>query len=190
VPPGEPTGGAGRQDDPPAGGQQVLGDLAAGLGAADDQHRPVGKLAGAAVVGGVELRDPAWEPAGQRRDPGQVLVAGGDDHRPGPHLAVVGGHGPAIARGGQPGDADPLADRAAGGEVAEPLDDLQAGGVGVAVLPAEHGVHPAGGVEPEGSPALVAPGRGDPVPLQDHVVDPAAGQGEAGRQPGRSRADH
>jgi hypothetical protein len=32
VPPGHATGGAGRQDDAPAGGQQVLGDLAAGLG--------------------------------------------------------------------------------------------------------------------------------------------------------------
>ena len=54
VPERHPADGAGRQDHPAAAGDQVLGDLAARLGAADDQHRPAGELAGAAVAGGVD----------------------------------------------------------------------------------------------------------------------------------------
>src|SRR5215216_652985 len=152
-------------------------------------HRPLGELGRAAVLGGVELGHPAREPAGQGRDPGDVLVAGGHDHGAGPELAVVGGQRPAVARRRQPGDPDALADRAAGGDPLQALDDLAAGGVGVALLVAEHGVHPAGGVEPEGVPALGPPAPGDPVPLQHQVVDPATGQGHAGRQPGRPGAD-
>ena len=190
VPEGHAADGAGRQDDPAAAGQEVLGDLAAGLGAADDQHRPVRELAGAPVAGGVELGDPPREAAGEVRDQGLVLVAGGHHHRPGLEPAVVGGHRPAVARRGQPGHPDALADGAAVGEPLQPPDDLLAAGVGVPCLPAQHRVHPADGVEPEAVPALVPPGPGDPVPFQDHVLDPAVGQGHAGRQPGRPTAHH
>ena len=103
VPEGHAADGAGRQDHPATAGQEVLGDLAARLGAADHQHRPAGELAGTAVVRGVELGDPPGQPAGQRRDPGPVLVAGGHHHRPGQELAVVGGHRPARRRPGPAG---------------------------------------------------------------------------------------
>jgi hypothetical protein len=95
VPEGEAPDRAGGQDHPPAGGQEVLGDLAAGLGAADDQHRPLRELAGMAVAGGVDLHDPVREGAGERGTPRPVLVAGGDDHGPGPDLAGVGAQGEA-----------------------------------------------------------------------------------------------
>jgi uncharacterized protein YxjI len=65
---GHATDGAGRQDLPPVAGQEVLGDLAAGLAAADHQHRPVRELVGTAVVGGVVVGNPVGEGAGERRD--------------------------------------------------------------------------------------------------------------------------
>jgi hypothetical protein len=188
VPEGDAPDPAGGQEHPPAGGQEVLGDLAAGLGAADDQHRPVRELAGGAVAGGVDLHDPVGEGAGQGGAPWLVLVAGGDDHRPGPELAGVAVEGEPVAGGGEPRYPDALADGAAVGQPLEPLHDLASGEVGVPRLGAEQPVHPADGVEPERVPPLRAPALAGPAALQDHVVDPSGGQGEAGGQAGRPRA--
>ena len=104
VPEGHATDGAGRQDHPPAAGQQVLGDLAARLGAADDQHRPVGELAGAAVVGGVELGDPRRGAGGPAPGPGAGSGRRWRPPRRGPGASPPSvRQGVAVAGGGQPG---------------------------------------------------------------------------------------
>jgi hypothetical protein len=168
--------------------------LAAGLAAADDQHRPVREPAGIAVAGGVDLGQPVWEGADERGKPRPVLVAGGHDHRTGQELAGVGAQGVPVAGGSQPAHPDALADRAGGGEPPQPRHDLRAEVVGVARLVSagdpQQVVHPAGGVEPERAPPLRPPALAGPAALQDHVLDPAGGQGGAGREPGRARAHH
>ena len=99
MPKGHPTDGAGRQHDPPATAHQVLGDLAAGLGAADHQHRPFRELVGTAVVGGVVLGNPVGESAGERRDLRQVLVAGGDHDGAGQNGTPAGRQGISVTGG-------------------------------------------------------------------------------------------
>ena len=51
-------------------GGQLLGDLVAGVAAADDEHPAVGDVGRLAVVGAVDLRDVAGEPLCNRRGRG------------------------------------------------------------------------------------------------------------------------
>jgi hypothetical protein len=142
------------------------------------------------VVGDVALGDPLGKGLGQRWDLRQVLPAGRHHDRAGGDLAVGRRQDVPVARGCQPREFHPVAHRAVGGEVLEPLDDLGGGGIGVPWLLPEQPVHPAGRVQPERVPALGAPGVADPRPLQDKVFDTALGEGDAGREPGRPGAHH
>jgi hypothetical protein len=180
------TGG---QDHLATRGQQVLGDLAAGLSAAHDQDRAIGYLTRVAVVRGVQLADPAREPSGQCRYPWQVLAAAGDHDGAVAQLPVAGEQAPPMA-GHHPGDPHALAHRAGGGEPVQPFDDLAGGEVGAWRLLAKHGVHPPRVVQPQGIPALVAPALANSAPLQNQMLDPELGECGAGRKPGWSGAYH
>ena len=68
VPPRGLGAGRDRQVDLPAGVEQVLGDLAAGLPGAHHQHGAVGELLRAAVFVAVELADVPRKCGGGRRD--------------------------------------------------------------------------------------------------------------------------
>src|SRR5215510_9078848 len=60
---------------------ELLGDLAAGIGAADHQHRPGWQGMGVAVVTGVQLDDLRGQGATERRRLGELKRARGDDDR-------------------------------------------------------------------------------------------------------------
>ena len=136
------------------------------------------------------MGDPVGEAAGKRRDPRQVLVAGGDHHGPGqePPSSVSGRTCRRRAPAGPPGRpsrtgsrrrASPAAGRPRRRWRRRPR----------ACSPSIVFIHP-GVLSRKESQRWVAPGLTDPAPLQDHVLDPAVVQGGAGGQPGRSRAHH
>jgi hypothetical protein len=120
-----PTGLVARTTRPPAG-QQIIGNLAAGLGAAHDEHRILWQQVRTAVVRGVILRDPIREGLGQRGRSRRVLVAGGDHDGEGTDVTVARLQEVPVAGGRQLCDAHTLADRAVGGELLQSLDDLRA----------------------------------------------------------------
>ena len=71
-----------REEDLAAGLVQLLGDLAARLAAADDQHRPGGQLARIAVVLDVDLEQVRRERRRAGRPVRALVGAGAQDHRP------------------------------------------------------------------------------------------------------------
>ena len=77
---------------------EVLGDLAAGLAAADDQDLAGGKLAAVAVGRGVQLGDREWKAFGEAGDVGLVVAADREDDGVGGVGAIGGFQMEAAAR--------------------------------------------------------------------------------------------
>ena len=76
----QPAAGAGCQEDRTSGGGQLVGDLGAGLGAADDEHGPRRKRRRIAIVRGVELQELRRQRSGRGGSARTVQAAGrGDD---------------------------------------------------------------------------------------------------------------
>jgi hypothetical protein len=90
VPAGDARRGTGGQVHGAAREVQVLGDLAARLAGADDEHGPFGELLGVLVRRGVQLRDPVGDALGHPRDARHLVRAGGHDDLVGGDRAAVG----------------------------------------------------------------------------------------------------
>ena len=180
-PPPEPGDAARGEMHDPAGVEEILHDLATGLGGPDDEDGPCREGGRAAVRGRVELEDVPWQLGGDRRDPGDML-------HPGRHHDGAG-----LQRLARPGDRDIEREGAVG--LAAEARDLHAGadrepgqrGIGLEVSdPGRAGceavrrpdvlrrtresVHPGRRVERERVPALAAPRLGDATALEDDVV--------------------
>ena len=180
---------------------QLLGDLAAGIGAADHQHRPGRQGTGIPVVAGVQLRDFRGQGATEGRRLGELKRARGDDdggRRVGG--AVRGGHAVALAvpRRIDGRDLHPAAHRGleAGRVLLQVAHHVRTGHEPVRIAPlireARQPDRPVGGHEREGVPPPVPPGRRDLRGLfQHHVRTALLGQIVADGQPGLSAAnDH
>ncbi len=166
-----------------AGGQQVFRDLAAGLRAADHDHRARRQRTRVAVIGGVQLGDVAGELLLQCRNLRYVLHAAGGDHGPAQHGLFSS---PVC-----PGLDDEIA------VIFRPFEgsDLNAGPDGQLksfnvilkisdqfILPPEtvrlrspvgeprQDVHGVQRIELEGIPALGQPGLADPPALENYVL--------------------
>ena len=80
VPAGHAPDPAGGEEDDATGLRQILGDLAAALGAANHQHRSRRERRRMAVVGRVHLHQMGGQGAGHRRAAWAVQAAAGDHH--------------------------------------------------------------------------------------------------------------
>ena len=178
------------------GAGELLGDLEAGVAAADHEHGPGRDGVGRAVGRAVELDDVAAQPLSDLRHARHLEGAGGDHDLVGPVRAVVELDDVAVAVAAHGLDAAVVLDRQR--EVARVLgevgDDLVAGGVVVRVAregePGE-AVVADGSEQPERLPAA-APRRGGAVGGLEDGEPPAllgevVADGEAGLAARRSR---
>jgi len=94
-----------------AAGAEILGDLRAGLAAADDQHRAIGKLPSIAVVAGVQYRQCRPGHKGNAGHPGTAVFAGGHHHRSGLDRSAAGFDGVAARLGRDTQDRAAFVDR-------------------------------------------------------------------------------
>ena len=79
-PPREPPRSPARQEDLPAGLVQLLGDLAAGLATADDEHLARRQLRRVSVIPRVDLDQVGRERGRSCRPVGALVCAGAQDH--------------------------------------------------------------------------------------------------------------
>ena len=68
---------------------QLVGDLDAGSGGADDEHAALGKRSGRTVLRGMQVEHTRVDCAGNARDEGQIALTGGDDDRAGTPAAAA-----------------------------------------------------------------------------------------------------
>jgi hypothetical protein len=193
----EPAGGprraAAREEDLAPGLVQLLRELAAGLPAADHEHRPGREAGGLGVVVGVEARDAVREHVGERRAV-RPLVGAAAEHDPaGEQVArrCLQPVAPA-GRGRDGAHVDLLPHRHVAGVALEVGDDLVpwhvAVGVVAVVAAAGQLDRPVRRHEAERRPAI-APALPDAPALQHHVLDPGAGELVAHRQARLTGAD-
>ena len=177
----------------PTGGVDLLGQLDSGGGGAHHQDASLGELTRVAVDRGDDLSDVGGQPGPDRRDVGDVAVAGGDDHVPGLPGSLVRVDLVPVRAPLDPLDGGAGADRRPVGVPLQVVDDLGHGHVAVGVgslvgLAGQPGL-PAGGQKAQRVPPLGAPALGHPSPLEDHVVDAPLGQAVAHRQARLPAAD-
>jgi hypothetical protein len=75
---------------PPAGEEEVFGDLATRLATAHHQHAPLRELLWVAVLQGIQLEHGGRQPGGQGGTAGPVIGTGGHHHLGGPQLTGAG----------------------------------------------------------------------------------------------------
>ena len=163
-------------DDLASGIVQLLGELAAGLPAADNQHRPWRELTLVPVVRDVQLEQARWQRRCGRRAVRAPVGACGDDDRVRVHVARRGSQGQATSgtrRQGVDGDAFPDGGAEIVGAALQVLNDLvarhEAIRVGPVVATPRQLRRPVGRHEAKLVPA-VPPGLTDAIPFQDDVL--------------------
>jgi hypothetical protein len=191
--PGSPPAG---QDHAPPRQVQLLGDLAAGLSAADDEHGPVGERAGIAVLRAVHDGQPPRQLLSSARHVRGLVGAGRHDDgasgdRPSPGLEEP-------RPGRRPGhrtNVDPAAHRDSEGLAIrlQVLHDVvprqEAAGIGAGVRAPGKPDRAVWRDQAEAVPAP-CPGRTDTVALQDGVLRASLSQRIAGGEASLSSTDH
>ena len=196
VAPREPAVAADGQHHVATGAGELVGELHAGGGGADDQDATVGELVGVAVRRGGDLSEGWVEPGGHGRDAGLVAPPGGDHDVGGPPVRVVGLHGVAVVDALEGADRAVLVDRRGegGGVVGQVGGELGRGHVAVGarslVAPAREPGGPVGCQEPQRLPAMAPPTLGDAAALEHDVVDVGVGEAAAHGETGLAGADH
>ena len=84
---------AGGEIDPAAGADELVGELGAGLGGADQEHRALGQRGGVAVGAGVDLGQVRRQGSGEGRAARPRQGAAGGDHGAGADRAVAAWRG-------------------------------------------------------------------------------------------------
>ena len=190
-----PRGPATGQEHVAPGEVQLLGQLASGLAAADDEDAAGRYLVRVAVVG-ARQREHARRQGGRGRwQVGPLIGAGAHDHRRGLEPALGGDELEVSIGVAQLLHVHALAHRhrATVGVLLEVGDDLVAPHVAVRIIA---GIGAAGQVEGpvrshqrEAVPALT-PGLGDPRAFQHDMLDAERGELPADGQPRLTRPDH
>ncbi len=197
ITPGHARSIANAEMDLAAGEMQVLGDLAAGLSAADNQHRAFGQRLRVAVFGRMGLHDVSGQALRTAGDDRDLIAARGDHHLVGDVEPI--GHverEAVLSVAAQAFDRDPLQQRRVerGNERVDVVDDLiaqhEAVRIGALVREAGQLALPVGCHQAERVPALGAPRVPGPLLLEHHVVDAALSQMPADGQAGLAAADH
>jgi hypothetical protein len=175
---------------------QLLGDLAAGLTAADHEHRAGWKRGRISVVVDVQLKQPGGQRGSGGRPVGPLVGSGREHHAPGPQVALRGGEEEAVLPGAFDGlHLDALAERSADRlRVAlQRGDDLVAGHVPVRAVPVVRIARELDGPvwrdQAEAVPAI-PPGLTDPASFEDHVLQSCFAQVVADGKAGLSAAHH
>jgi hypothetical protein len=175
---------------------ELLGDLAAGLAAADHEHRTVRELGRALVVPRVELEEVAGEGRGAGGAVGALVGAGAEHDGAGGEASGRGlEHEAFVLDRLQRLDVDALAHGrvAAGGVALEVVDDLvaqhEAVGVVAVVAVARERHAPVRRHEAEAVPA-VPPRLADPAALEHDVVDARLRELVADGEPGLTGSHH
>ena len=173
----------------------LVGELDAGRGGADDEHAAFLQLARIAVLLRGERGDRGRHRRGERGDGGDVAGAGRQHDGPAAPVATFGDDRIAAVLGADRRHPRPGPDRRGDGAgvARDEVDGLRhrAETVGIVALVAEAGqpALPVGREQAEQVPALRAPRIRDLAALEHHMVDRALGEAAAHGQPGMAGAD-
>ncbi len=195
VPPRQPHVASDGQRDGPPRRLDLVGDLDAGRGGADDEHAALGQARRTAVLAGHDLQDVARDLARERRHERHIAVAGGHHHVGRPPGALIGRDLEGGVEAPHPQHRRLALHRRVerAGVLLEIGGDLRHGHVAVrvgsGVAEARQTTLPVRSQQTQRVPSFTAPALGHPASFEDHVVDATRGETAARRETGLPAAD-